>query len=157
MPIYFFSKGAEQHRFLSNFHPVDITIEGKVWPSVEHYYQGQKFLDEWLQEYVRKLPTAAATKHFAKRNQHLVRMSWEQVKVDYMRVAVYTKFSQHEELWKQLDATGDEELIEDSPWDSFWGSGREGKGQNMLGKILMETRAVGRELRALAAAEQAEE
>jgi predicted NAD-dependent protein-ADP-ribosyltransferase YbiA (DUF1768 family) len=36
--------------------------------------------------------------------------------------------------------TYDEELIEDSPYDSYWGIGPSGNGKNMLGKILMETR-----------------
>ena len=37
-------------------------------------------------------------------------------------------------------ATGDEELVEDSPNDYYWGRGRSGTGKNMLGRILMEVR-----------------
>jgi predicted NAD-dependent protein-ADP-ribosyltransferase YbiA (DUF1768 family) len=42
-------------------------------------------------------------------------------------------------------ATGDEEIIENSPIDSYWGCGADGQGKNMLGKILMETRDILRE------------
>jgi ribA/ribD-fused uncharacterized protein len=38
-------------------------------------------------------------------------------------------------------STGDEEIVEDSPIDSYWGCGADGKGQNNLGKILMEVRS----------------
>ncbi|HEX2549583.1 MAG TPA: NADAR domain-containing protein, partial [Gammaproteobacteria bacterium] len=41
-----------------------------------------------------------------------------------------------------LFSTGDEEIAEDSPTDSFWGLGPDGGGQNNLGKILMQVRQV---------------
>jgi predicted NAD-dependent protein-ADP-ribosyltransferase YbiA (DUF1768 family) len=31
-------------------------------------------------------------------------------------------------------------IIEDSPRDWYWGIGKDGKGQNWLGKLLMERR-----------------
>jgi predicted NAD-dependent protein-ADP-ribosyltransferase YbiA (DUF1768 family) len=31
-------------------------------------------------------------------------------------------------------------LIEDSPFDAFWGTGRDGDGLNWAGRILMEIR-----------------
>ena len=34
----------EWRKILSNFHNVDITIEGKVYPSIEHYFQAAKAL-----------------------------------------------------------------------------------------------------------------
>ena len=52
----------------------------------------------------------------------------------------FKKFSQSEELKKKLLDTGDQELIEGNYWnDTFWGV-CEGKGQNHLGKILMQIR-----------------
>ena len=44
------------------------------------------------------------------------------------------------ELRERLLATGDEELVEDSPNDYYWGRGRSGTGKNTLGRILMEVR-----------------
>ena len=37
-------------------------------------------------------------------------------------------------------ATGNEEIIERTSHDYYWGCGTEGTGKNMLGKILMEAR-----------------
>jgi len=62
------------------------------------------------------------------------------VKDRVMYECVLAKFIQHHDLRAQLLATGDEELIEDSPIDSYWGCGKDGKGKNMLGKILMRVR-----------------
>lgn len=47
---------------------------------------------------------------------------------------------QHPELKRKLLATGDAQLIENSPVDSFYGCGEDGTGQNELGKIWMRHR-----------------
>lgn len=57
-----------------------------------------------------------------------------------MRAAVLAKFEQNPEIAKILLETGDEELIENTTKDHYWGIGSTGTGLNMLGKILMETR-----------------
>lgn len=72
-----------------------------------------------------------------------VRPDWNAVKVDRMRRVLRIKFDRCEqyELWRQLQATGDAELIEESKTDAFWGIGKKGNGKNMLGKLLMELRS----------------
>ena len=39
-----------------------------------------------------------------------------------------------------LLATGDAELVEDSPGEPFWGIGPDGAGLNWAGRVLMEVR-----------------
>jgi hypothetical protein len=39
-----------------------------------------------------------------------------------------------------LLATGDEELIESAPTDTYWGVGRDGTGRNKLGQIMSRIR-----------------
>jgi predicted NAD-dependent protein-ADP-ribosyltransferase YbiA (DUF1768 family) len=36
--------------------------------------------------------------------------------------------------------TGNEELVENSPYDYYWGVGRNGTGKNRLGILLMKLR-----------------
>lgn len=50
------------------------------------------------------------------------------------------KFTQHPTLAEALLATGDQKLIEASPFDGYWGLGKDGKGLNRLGKLLMTVR-----------------
>jgi len=69
-----------------------------------------------------------------------LRPDWEEVKDAVMLCGVLEKFETHEEARRILLSTGDQELIEDSPFDSYWGRGSDRKGLNMLGKILMEVR-----------------
>ena len=53
------------------------------------------------------------------------------------------KFSgtRHADIRAILLGTGDEEIVEDTSTDHYWGRGRTGTGKNMLGRILMRTRA----------------
>jgi len=57
-----------------------------------------------------------------------------------MRDAVFAKFSQHKALMQLLLSTGSSKIVEHTDNDSYWGDGGDGKGRNMLGIILMETR-----------------
>lgn len=51
-PVKFYSRKNPYGEF-SNFALFPITIEGKRWPTSEHYYQAKKFKELELQEKVR--------------------------------------------------------------------------------------------------------
>lgn len=70
-----------------------------------------------------------------------LRPDWEEIKIEVMKRGLYAKFTQNPDLKKSLLGTGDREIIEDSPYDSFWGCGPKGDGQNQLGKLLMRLRS----------------
>jgi hypothetical protein len=135
--IYFWSRKQNDYGWLSNFYRAPITIEGKTWPTSEHYYQAMKTNDPKQQEMVWRLPTPKDAK-FA--GSHLtLRPDWEEVKEGYMLTALRAKFSQHPELKRRLLATGDASLHEDSPWDKYWGYVK-GEGRDRLGVLLMQVR-----------------
>jgi ribA/ribD-fused uncharacterized protein len=135
----FHSKGQEDYVFLSNFHNVSIILKDKVWPSVEHCYQAMKTVCEKDQEKIRRASSVSQVKRLG--NQIELRPDWDDIKVDVMKAIVKAKFVQNKQLSKRLIDTGDSELVEYAPWgDIFWGVNKEGVGENMLGKILMEIR-----------------
>lgn len=76
---------------------------------------------------------------------------WDAVRYESMLLAVHLKFSQNKHLQKILLDTGSKILCEASPFDIVWGIGMgtdhpdildqsKWKGQNLLGKALMEVR-----------------
>lgn len=71
-----------------------------------------------------------------KYKHYKIRSDWEKIKDDIMEKAVKAKFDQNLELKKLLDSTKGCEIIENSPYDYYWGCGSDGTGKNMLGKIL---------------------
>jgi N-glycosidase YbiA len=66
--------------------------------------------------------------------------NWDYIKNNVMHEAVKAKFTQHADLKKLLLETKDARIIEHTENDDYWGDGGDGKGKNMLGKILMKVR-----------------
>ena len=137
--IEFYSVNAEYGE-LSNFALYPIKLGGKVWPTSEHYFQAQKFVDPKDREAIRKANTPMLAAHMGRDRKRKLRRDWESVKVGVMREAVEAKFRQHDELCELLLATGDAKLVEHTDNDDFWGDGGDGKGRNELGRILMAVR-----------------
>ncbi len=138
----------------------------RQWPSVEHYYQAQKFAgsaDPEAAELVQSIAAAASPEEAARLGRRaqrhragLLRPDWEDAKVSVMLAALRAKCATHTGPRSMLLATsgstsssgrgGDAspsglELVESSPHDFFWGRGYDGSGANMLGKLLMQVRA----------------
>jgi ribA/ribD-fused uncharacterized protein len=140
MTIRFFSK-SDTHREFSNFAPFPIELDGLRWPTTEHYYQAQKFNDAELQQKIRKADKPIVAKKLAEKHRAKIRPDWDAVKDDVMYRAVRRKFELHPALRDLLLATGQEDIVEAAPTDYYWGVGREGTGQNKLGKIIERIRA----------------
>jgi ribA/ribD-fused uncharacterized protein len=139
MAIRFFSQ-SDTHREFSNFAPFGIDLDDAWWPTVENYYQAQKFTDPQLREAIHKAAKPIIAKSLADNNKAAIRPDWDAVKDEVMYRAVRRKFEFHPELKAMLLATGDEDIIETAPTDTYWGVGREGTGLNKLGNIIARIR-----------------
>lgn len=124
--------------FCSNFARTKIFIYGHWWETVEHAYQAMKTLNVADQDAIRKAKTPKEARELGQTVQ--LRPDFDKVKDTIMKECVLAKFVQHQDLMMRLFSSDDEELIEDSPVDWYWGCGKDGTGKNMLGKILMEVR-----------------
>ena len=134
-----FYRANSAYGWMSNFSRHPIEMDRKVWPTVEHYFQAQKFhKDPERQEGIRLAKSPGMAKRLGRGTG--LRPDWNEVKVEVMQLAVLSKFEQHPDLAEKLLNTLDAVLIEDSPTDSFWGCGADGKGKNMLGEVLLEVR-----------------
>jgi N-glycosidase YbiA len=125
-------------------------MDGKLWPTSEHYFQSQKFKDVEHQERIRKAKSPMIAARMGRDRKKPLRRDWESVKVAIMREVVRAKFNQHDDIRQILLSTGNSKIVEHTENDSYWGDGGNGSGKNMLGRILMEIRE---ELRRTAADE----
>src|SRR4051812_45750805 len=106
MPIYFYSIRNDYGEF-SNFSAHGVTIEGKYYRTTEHYFQSQKYagVNPTREEQIRVAKSPKDAADMGRDRKYPLRLDWEQVKDDIMRVAVHTKFSQHADLGKLLLST----------------------------------------------------
>jgi ribA/ribD-fused uncharacterized protein len=116
-------------------------VENIRYPTVEHYFQSKKFEGTRFEYYILSLETPAETAREGKRRDLPLRPDWEEVKEEVMYRGLNAKFLTHShELYNKLMDTGNEELVENSPYDYYWGVGRNGTGKNRLGILLMKLR-----------------
>lgn len=134
--LLFYSTTGEYGCF-SNFYKSPIKLDGKTWPTVEHYFQAQKFKDVEHQKEIRKANTPMIAARMGRDRKKKLRQDWESAKVNVMTDGVRAKFTQHEELKKILLETGERKIVEHTENDSYWADGGDGSGKNMLGIILM--------------------
>lgn len=143
-------KTNEQERFtLSRIDPTNplaayskhsFELDGEQWPSVEHYYQAMKFEESDYRESIRNATHPADATKLGKSKKHGRRKDWDKVKVTYMTRATYIKCRTHPEVAAALLASGEKPIVETSQYDYFWGCGRDLRGNNAFGKMLMGVR-----------------
>lgn len=139
-PIEFYSK-IPAYREFSNFFPSAFDLDGKRWPTTEHYFQAQKFTaTPEYQEEIRLAKTPEKAKSLGASREKPIRADWDQVREDVMKKALKAKFTQNADLKALLLSTGNRPLVEANPTDSYWGYGRTKKGKNRMGILLQQLR-----------------
>ena len=127
------------YRFLSNFWHSPMRVIGIPYLNSESAYQACKTLDMEARKEFSSVSGGVAKRLGRKLT---IRPNWDDgvTKVECMELCLWAKFQMNPDLKAKLIATGDAELIEGNTWnDTFWGVCN-GKGQNILGKLLMEIR-----------------
>jgi ribA/ribD-fused uncharacterized protein len=115
-------------------------MEGKTWPTAEHYFQAQKFAGTEYQEEIRRAKSPMIAARMGRSRKKPLRKDWESAKEKIMREALHAKFTQHPALRSLLLSTGEETIVEHTENDNYWGDGGDGTGKNRLGILLMELR-----------------
>lgn len=139
--IFFRDNLACPHSLLCNASDHPIELDDRRWPTVEHYFQAQKFLEFDLQEIIRRAATARRAVELGRNPCLPLRADWHDVRESVMYRALRAKFTQYPHLAEQLILTGDAQLINDSQDDVQWGAGPDRCGRNRLGILLMRLRA----------------
>jgi ribA/ribD-fused uncharacterized protein len=148
MQDLFFYRANDAFGEFSNFWWAEIEVDGRVWPTTEHYFQAAKFFhtDPGWARHVAQTGTPGQAARAGRSRAHPLDPRWESIKDDVMRRALLAKFTQHPDLRDLLLSTRGKFLVEHTRNDSYWGDGSNGRtrgrGVNRLGKLLNELRAV---------------
>ncbi|MDF1692750.1 MAG: NADAR family protein [Zhongshania sp.] len=127
-------------QLLASYAKRGFELDGCEWPSVEHYYQAMKFDDAAYRELIRLAAHPADAAKLGKSRRHQKRKDWKKNSVTYMTRASYIKARTHADVAQLLLDSGEMEIKDVSQYDYFWGSGRDMRGENAFGKMLMGVR-----------------
>lgn len=155
----------DDNHYLSNCFPKEIIVDGRTYKCSEFYYQAIKFeIDGPVYNAILAAETPLEAKAIAWANASAAKLGDDQEMSRRMKKALWSKFLTAEgypnELGQKLIATGNCEIIEGNRRltqdgknisDRRWGMEFDFtslpqkvnlKGQNLLGKILMELRTI---------------
>jgi len=133
--IDFYSRMSD-YAWLSNFHYYPQIVDGRTYPTNEHFYQSQKAIMKEKEDWIASAKTPLEAKNRAKDLKiSEMKSDWNKIKKDIMLKGLRAKF-QNPELRKKLLETGDAILHEASPTDLYWGK----RGRDILGKLIMKVR-----------------
>jgi ribA/ribD-fused uncharacterized protein len=138
--INFYNKNEPYYEF-TNFYPAPIVVDGYYHATSEHYFQSQKFRDDFKKfNAIRTANSPREAFDVARSFGMPLTLNWLIERDNVMRKALYEKFTQHPKLKNLLKSTGNAKLVEHTANDNYWGDGGNGSGQNRLGELLMELR-----------------
>lgn len=131
----------KEYRWLSNFVPCEIIIDGIIYHSVEAAYMSAKSNDLKWKMFCSNPDNSPG---FIKKKSKEISLieNWEEIKIEIMKTCLEQKFKQ-EPYKSLLKETGNSHIQEGNMWnDKFWGVClKTNQGENNLGKLIMEIRS----------------
>ena len=144
----------EENGYLSNWYLSEFTVDDITFSSMEQYMMYEKailFHDQETAKKILQTDNVAEIKALGRTVQNFDDTVWGQSREEIVYKGVFEKFRQNPERRKRLERTGEEVIAECAVKDRIWGIGLSmkdedrfcvdrWKGQNLLGKILMDVR-----------------
>lgn len=122
--------------YLASYSNHGFIKNGIYYQTTEHYYQSKKFKEQTVIKKILMAPTPRIASSIGRNRENCLRKNWRLVKNDVMYEAVFYKFFFNLDIRENLLATGNEEIIEETEKENYWGCGPKKDGKNNYGKIL---------------------
>ncbi len=135
-----FLSRTNSHEPLSSFAHYPFELDNVMWPSVEHYFQAMKFTNQQHQNNIREAKSPELARSRGRSRLKKMRPDWGTKKRAYMTRASYIKCRTYPQIANQLMVSNPKKIIENNQYDYFWGCGRDRRGLNVFGEILMDIR-----------------
>jgi ribA/ribD-fused uncharacterized protein len=144
--IRFYRASEKPYGCFSNLYRRPVVFEGREYPTSEHAYQAGKPRKPEVRDWLMAAPSPSLLAMAAHGLYPWdVAPGWSKGRRDRMRRVVEAKFRQHADLAEVLLSTGEARIVEAATVDNEVNrrcGEVNGVGQNWLGEILMEVRAV---------------
>ena len=150
-----FWKEKDPYGQFSNWYPAEFGFEGIHFYNSEQafmYKKAELFGDAEMMQKILSNRNPMTVKRYGRLVKPFDSVLFDERKYGIMKSVIYEKFRQNDDLKALLLSTGSELLAEASPKDFVWGIGicvedekfndvSSWKGDNLLGKALMEIRS----------------
>jgi ribA/ribD-fused uncharacterized protein len=138
--VCFFSSAFDP---LNNWSAHAVKIWNKTFPTLEHAYHYRKYAETYpsVAAKIIAAPSPWAAMQIDRAYRDKRRSDWHAVKVGIMTELLRAKVAQNDDVRACLLATGTKQIVENSPWDTFWGIGADRMGKNTLGGLWMLIRS----------------
>lgn len=154
MEIICFHNPDEENGYLSNWYESKFIVDHVKFSSMEQFMMYQKaitFQDQTIAKEILQTRDSAKIKQMGRQVRNYNDHIWNGIRQIVVYEGLVAKFSQNEELKKQLKETKTAILAECAVKDRIWGIGlsmkdlkrfdiTQWRGQNLLGYALMEVR-----------------
>jgi|SRR5271157_4135944 len=124
--------------WMRNDYISDVKVGGITYRSVEHAYQAAKFKDPSIKKEIANALSVQEARRIG-RTHGDVQANWDDLKKTSMESIVRLKFNSNPILSDRLSKTGDAKIVMYG-YDEYWGTGKSGSGENVLGKVLETVR-----------------
>lgn len=135
-----FYKEFGPYGYLANYSPHGFYKDEIYYPTVEHYYQSEKFADPEIKHIIITARTPKEASQIGRSRELKRKDNFKNQKLAVMYAGILEKFRQHPDIRSKLIETRNEEIREMTVKESYWGVGPKLDGENHIGIILMAVR-----------------
>ena len=141
MAIEFYKEFGE-NGYLANYSNYGFYKNNIFYKTVEHYYQSEKFDNNEIKEKIINSATPKEASNIGRDRNNMRKNNFSSIKNQVMFDGVLEKFRQNKSILYKLIETRNEEIIENTVDEYYWGIGKDKRGENHFGKILMKVRNI---------------
>lgn len=124
----------------SSVFPRPFELDGYLWRSAEHYYQAMKYPSRPRFNDILNAPDGLTARRLGEGRLKRKRSDWRAIRQTIMSRALYTQARTHDDFAQALLESAELPIVNQQQYDYYWGTGRDLRGDNHYGKVLMRVR-----------------
>lgn len=127
---------------LSPFSAHQIDMWGYLFPTVEHAYQSSRIIPGPERESIKSARSPLIAWQLGQKYKKDPKLVVPDFNKDTVMEELFrAKLNQHSDVREVLKSSGDREIQKVIDHDYYWGMGKDGSGQNKMGKLWMKLRS----------------
>jgi len=128
--------------YLSTFSAHQLKVEGATYPTLEHAYHALRIKPGVERDEIVRATSPLAAWRLAQnyKNRSSLKLA-DLNKAELMEKLMRLKLEQHTDIKEVLLVSGNRGLLKVFGTDFYWGTGNDGSGENVMGKLWMKLRS----------------